>query len=41
MTVSTAGDTITMQSGRLEVPSQPVIPLIEPLATGSLSRNEV
>jgi isocitrate dehydrogenase len=29
MTVSTVGDTITMRSGRLEVPSQPVIPFIE------------
>ena len=34
MTVSTAGDTITMQSGRLEVPSQPVIPFIEGDGTG-------
>jgi len=34
MTVSTAGDTITMQGGRLEVPSQPVIPFIEGDGTG-------
>jgi isocitrate dehydrogenase len=34
MTVSTAGDTITMRSGRLEVPSQPVIPFIEGDGTG-------
>jgi isocitrate dehydrogenase len=34
MTVSTAGDTITMRNGRLEVPSQPVIPFIEGDGTG-------
>jgi isocitrate dehydrogenase len=34
MTVSTVGDTITMRSGRLEVPSQPVIPFIEGDGTG-------
>jgi len=34
MTVSTLGDTITMRSGRLEVPSQPVIPFIEGDGTG-------
>ena len=34
MTVSTAGDTITMRDGRLEVPSQPVIPFIEGDGTG-------
>jgi len=34
MTVSTAGDSITMRNGRLEVPSQPVIPFIEGDGTG-------
>jgi isocitrate dehydrogenase len=34
MTVSTAGDTITMRDGRLEVPTQPVIPFIEGDGTG-------
>jgi len=34
MTVSTVGDTITMRNGRLEVPSQPVIPFIEGDGTG-------
>jgi isocitrate dehydrogenase len=34
MTVSIAGDTITMRNGRLEVPSQPVIPFIEGDGTG-------
>jgi isocitrate dehydrogenase len=34
MTVSTVGDTITMRNGRLEVPSQPVIPCIEGDGTG-------
>jgi isocitrate dehydrogenase len=34
MTVSTMGDTITMRNGRLEVPSQPVIPFIEGDGTG-------
>jgi isocitrate dehydrogenase len=34
MTVSTVGDTITMSNGRLEVPSQPVIPFIEGDGTG-------
>ena len=34
MTVSTLGDTITMRNGRLEVPSQPVIPFIEGDGTG-------
>ena len=34
MTASTLGDTITMRNGRLEVPSQPVIPFIEGDGTG-------
>jgi isocitrate dehydrogenase len=34
MTVSTVGDTIAMRNGRLEVPSQPVIPFIEGDGTG-------
>ena len=34
MTVSTLGDIITMRNGRLEVPSQPVIPFIEGDGTG-------
>ena len=34
MTASTVGDTITMRNGRLEVPSQPVIPFIEGDGTG-------
>jgi isocitrate dehydrogenase len=34
MTVSTQGDTITMRAGRLEVPTQPVIPFIEGDGTG-------
>jgi isocitrate dehydrogenase len=34
MTVSTVGDTIIMRNGRLEVPSQPVIPFIEGDGTG-------
>ncbi len=34
MTVSTVGDSITMRNGRLEVPSQPVIPFIEGDGTG-------
>jgi isocitrate dehydrogenase len=34
MTVSIQGDTITMRGGRLEVPTQPVIPFIEGDGTG-------
>ena len=34
MTVSTAGEAITMQDGRLQVPTQPIIPFIEGDGTG-------